>query len=768
MPHLNAAPFLLALAAGALVGAGQAPDERALLSRDIEQVVTPFLEDFCVTCHGGDEPAGGLGLERSIDVESVQQAESEWRYLAQRVRLGQMPPSGEYAPTDDERADLVDWVERALALRYDPSMAPDPGAPVIRRLTRGQARATLRDLFAIEIGALGLLPEDDVALDFEGIGSAQHLPAASVDGLLEFARVAAREAVLYDSNGWPARVRHPAAELDPERQGRMASTREVGGPHEFPRPGQYVLRFAAWADQAGDEIARAGLVVDGETLASFEVHPERGDEPEVLELALTVQSAGTRQVAVRFENDYYQPDDPDPGQRDRNLALVWLEVEGPFEPPRLSPLLTSLLERHGVSLENEPPPGARRELLAELARAVWRRPPAEDDVERLAALSEELSPFGAGLRLTLEAMLASPRFWYRIEADGTGAGPVRALDGFELATRLSFWLWGSTPDQTLLDLAQSGALTEPDVLAQQVRRLLFDPRSRHLSEEFVPQWLALRRLQEREFDDRELVPSMVRETELLFEAVLREALPLRALLDAQFTFVDEDLARHYGITGVEGPHMRRVSTSGTGRRGLLGHASILAATSEPARTSPVLRGKWILDALLGDPPPAPPPGVPALAANQVASATSLRAQLELHRADPACAVCHDTMDPLGLALEGFGPRGRERSFDGAHPIDDRATLPGGSELHGAAGLVEFLCDDPRFLRTFVEKQLVFALGRALGPADRGEVARIVAGLDPRQATIVDVIQALAASHPFRFRRTIDPRPDPESPSRRPL
>jgi len=749
-------------------GTGHRLDEHEQLALDFDQVVQPFLQDFCHSCHAGVDAAGDLDLTRFDRAEQAQQQDTLWRYLARRVQLEQMPPADEYAPTDAERAALVDWVARALNLRYDPALPADPGVPTLRRLTRGQARSTIRDLFAVELDVEALLPEDDVALDFEGLGSAQHLPAASVDGLLEFARVAAREAVVYDANGWPGRVRYSAEDMDPERNGWMSSTREVGTRHDFGRPGQYVFRFAAWADQAGPELARAALAADGDVLATFEVRPERGEEPQVHELSLGVQAAGPHQIGVRFVNDYYEPDDPDPGQRDRNLCLVWLEIEGPFEPPQHPPLLTRLMERHDVRFDDQPGRRARRGFVGDLARAVWRHPPSNGDLTRLVELTQELEPFGAGVRLALEAMLASPRFWFRLEEDPQDAPAVRELDGFELATRLSYWLWGTTPDEPLLDLAEQGKLVEDDVLQEQVRRMLLDPRSRHLAEEFVPQWLALRRLEEREFDGADLVPSMVRETELLFETVLREGLPVRTLVEADFTFVDGPLAAHYDIAGVDGPHMRRVSLTGTGRRGLLGHASILSATSEPARTSPVLRGKWILDALLGSPPAAPPPDVPALDTVAGSTPTSLRAQLEQHRASPSCAVCHDTMDPLGLAMEGYGPQGRRRAFDGPNPIDDRSTLPDGRELRGVDGLVDVLREDPRLLRTFVEKTMVFALGRALGAPDRGEVARILAGLDPRTATVAEVVAAVAASHPFRFRRTIETAADPGTDDRRPL
>lgn len=732
-------------------------DDRAQLESEFQATIRPFLEDFCIACHSGDDADGKLDLERFDSYATVAAENELWHYLARRVELDQMPPPGEYAPTDEERAALTGWVGRALRLRYDPALAPDPGPPTLRRLTRAQAQRAVQHLFGATVDASKLLPPDGVALDFTGIGSAQRLPAGAVPGLLDFASQVARTAVVFDAAESAGVHRATGRELDPRRGGFMASRDELELSHEFPRAGSYQLRFGAWADQAGPELARAALLFDDASVAEFEVVPERGDPAQVHRFDLTLKTGGRHSVAVSFVNDYYRPEADDPGERDRNLAVEWIEIAGPFEPPLLPPLVDGIVRRFGLDLTATAPRGRRADALEALATAVWRRPPARHELDRLVELSLLEEPLGAGLRLALEGLIASPNFWFRIERDESSDGPVRALDGYELATRLSFWLWSSAPDDELLARAANGSLQDAEGLAAAVDRLLRSPKSSALAEDFLPQWLALDRLRDRSVPAADgatdLVPSMLRESELLFEAVLREGLPLVTLLDADFTFVDAPLAEHYGLAGIRGPFMRRVDLGPEQRRGILGHASVLTATSDPARTSPVLRGKWILDALLGTPPLTPPDDVPALAGEAALRPTSLRDQLERHRATPTCAVCHETMDPLGFALEGFGPTGQLRRFDGPAPIDDRGELPDGRTVQGADGLMRLIADDPRFLRTFVEKQLTFAIGRPLAAGDRGEVARIVADLDPSTATIRDVVQAVARTHAFRFRRT---------------
>jgi hypothetical protein len=531
----------------------------------------------------------------------------------------------------------------------------------------------------------------------------------------------------------------------------------VGARLRFPRAGEYLVRFQAWGQQAGPDPCRMKLMVGVQDLGTVDVPAERA-APQVFEYRLQVP-AGPQRLSASFVNDYYQPENPDPKQRDRNLYVDWIEVTGPLDPPPLGEFQRDLMARFGPEL------GRKREraMLEWLARRVWRRPPTKEEIERLDALSGAEESLENALRTSLTALLASPHFLFRFELHPARAGSaeaaVRDLNAHELAARLSYFLWSSTPDDELSELADAGSLLQAEILTAQARRMLAHPRAQALARSFAAQWLQVRNLERASPDPDqhpEFTPSlraaMGEETLLLFEHVLREDLSIWELLESESSFLNEDLAAHYGVAGVSGPAMRLVNMSKTPRRGVLGHASLLTVTSTPVRTAVVKRGKFILENLLGQPLPPPPPGVDSLALDAAdAGPVSMRERLARHRADPACGVCHGVMDPLGFALENFGPTGAWRTEAEGFPVDASAALPDGRTFSGPQELVSILRAEGGFPRCLTENLLIYGLGRAPATGDAAAVESILSGLDPQRPTLAGIVLGIIESPLFRQR-----------------
>jgi len=528
----------------------------------------------------------------------------------------------------------------------------------------------------------------------------------------------------------------------------LYSNGDVGFDMVFPRDGEYLLRTRTFGDQAGTDPARAAFRIAREEKLRFDV-PATKDKPQESELRCQVK-AGRRRVAVSFLNDFWKPDDPDPTQRDRNLTVEWLEVVGPLDAP-----VFSAFQRGWLDPKTR---GSQRDVVANLARRAWRRPVASGELDRLMTLAKGEKSFEDGVRTALAAVLVSPHFLFLVERDADGK--LRELNAFELAARLSYALWSSMPDDELARAADDGSLSKPDVLREQVRRMLRDPRASALSRNFGGQWLQTRNLDSVTPDalrfpgfDAELATAMRSEAELFFDAIVREGRSVREFLDADFTFVNERLAKHYGMAGVRGDEMRRVPVDRRVRGGVLGMAGVLTVTSNPTRTSPVKRGKWILDNLLAAPTPPPPPGVGVIDETSTASgAASLRERLEEHRKNPDCGACHSRLDPLGFGLENFDATGAWRGSDEGHVVDASGVLPDGRRFEGLTGLKGVLGRDDAFVRCMVEKLMTYSLGRGLRRRDRPVVDGIAQSLefDP---TFEDVIQAIVQSEPFRRRGT---------------
>ncbi len=704
--------------------------------------IRPLLEARCESCHSGEEPEGDFDLEL-LEPDFPRQKHA-WNAVRKRVVAGEMPPKTKPPLLAEDRDALIAWLDAALGPADE---AQAPTGAVLRRLNRREYANTIRDLFGVAIEA-DELPADEVGHGFDTIGAVLSTSELLVETHLRLAERVAERAVLLPDPPEPPRERIDGAKMG---AGKSSSAREkfrgifsngdVTWTRKLPREGEYVLRARVHGDQAGDEPCRMSIKVANREVMRADV-PERAPDARTVE-AFVHLDAGRAKFAVAFLNDYYAPKSEDPKQRDRNLVVEWFEVEGPLDRPE-----PSRFQRQELNAKTR---GTERAVVTRLLERTWRRPVGPAEVTRVLDLSKGVKSFEERVRTAIVAALVSPNFLYRPEVGGPGTENDVAvlLAAPALAARLSYFLWSSTPDSELMDRVDTGDLRA------QVRRMIADPRSQSLSEGFAKQWLQLGRLERAapdpkrfpEFDEA-LRASMTAEATMLFDSVLREHRPARELLDPDFTFVDERLARHYGIPGVTGTAMRRVpldvGARGGIRGGVLGMAAVMTATSYPTRTSPSSRGKFVLEALLGTPPPPPPPGVGVLAdAEHGGESLSLRERLQQHRSDPTCAACHATIDPIGFGLENLDAIGRWRSRDGRFPIDAHGSLPDSAlpderEFAGPVQLKQLLAADPRFVRNLVRELAIYALGRSLTDADEEWISKVItaAGRDPSLSGLI--------------------------------
>jgi hypothetical protein len=726
--------------------------------------VRPFLMRYCIGCHGATEPEAGLDLGTvlggALDADALDVV-LDFRDV---LRSHEMPPASEEAQPDAaERARMVAWSDHMIELAAG-ELASDPGRVTMRRLSRFEYANAVRDLTGIAVD-VAAFPVDDLGYGFDNVGEVLTISTLHLEKYAAVAGWIADEAWPDPDPEEPPRRRLDGGDLRSSLDGAGSGSVVVlftngtaSGTFDLPRRGLYRVRGIAHATQAGAETARMAVLVDGRQVGAVTV--EAGaDAPS--SHAFEVQLEGGRhEVAAAFTNDFYAPENPDRSRRDRNLFVHALEVEGPLDarvPTALEEWLRPLDPGRGRVL-----PRART-ILEPFVRRAWRRAVSRAELSRLAQVVDDAvdarESFDTGLRWAIQAALVSPYFLFRVEVGGVDEKEPTDLGSHALATRLSFFLWSTLPDEHLLALADAGGLATPDAILAEVDRMLADPKSDALATNFAGQWLELRGLDAVAPDPQihpgwgpDLAASARRETELLFETVLREQLPVTTLIDADFTFVDARLAAHYGMTfeGVGSGFVRTPLPDGR-PGGVLGHASFLALTSNPTRTSPVRRGRWILDNLLDDPPPPPPPGNDSFAGGvEPDSARSLREQMAQHRESPACAVCHVRMDAFGLALEGFDGVGVQRSSDAGGEIDTASTLPDGRGLSGAGDLQRVLAEDPAFRRALLRKLFVYGVGRGIRPADSLALERTALALPP-DATLLDMIRAIVTMDAFRRR-----------------
>jgi len=727
---------------------------------DYDRDVRPVLERYCFECHTGDDANGGAVLDTRRPEEANAADRTVWLKVLRQVQGGVMPPADADQPTADERALIDRWIREA-ALKPDCSRGERPGRVTLRRLNRAEYDNTIRDLLGIDIHAAAEFPSDDVGYGFDSIGDVLSMPPVLFERALQAAERVSQAAI---STG--------DVETAPVRTGKggvLASQGEIGEAFPFPGSGEYVVRVLAWGDQAGDEAVKMVLRIDGADVETFEVRATER-KPRDYEVKHRVEG-GEHRVAVAFLNDYYNPDAPDPRRRDRNLHVGAITVVGP-----IGVLPDPLPEAHRLFFSRPVDPAADRETQGTQAREVllpvvsraYRRPATAGELDRLLGVYETARDQGESIQramqVALTAVLVSPSFLYRVEKDPP-AGEVRDLDDFELASRLSYFLWSSMPDRELLAAALRHELHTPEQLVAQSQRMLADPKARALVDNFAGQWLQLRSLESfapdrkrfPEFDD-DLRRSMRRETEEFFARIVREDRSIVEFLDADWSILDERLARHYGIDGVSGNEFRQVAVDRGARGGLLGQASILAVTSNPTRTSPVKRGKWILENLFAAPPPPPPPNVPELQDTGAQLTGTLRQRMEQHRVDPACAGCHKLMDPLGFGLENYDAIGHWRTEDGGAPIDAGGEMPDGGRFNGPAELrAILLLRQDEFRRCLAEKLLTYALGRGLEWYDACGVERIASATAAGRDRFSVLVAEIVTSPAFRQREAPESR-----------
>ena len=783
---------LLALLVPALAfAAGQAAAgaaERALLDR------------YCVTCHNDNLRTAGLALD-TADVARVGDHSEIWEKVVGKLRAGMMPPAGRPRPDRETYARLTTYLETALDRAA--AARPNPGrSDALRRLNATEYRNAIRDLLDLEVDVAALVPADDSSAGFDNV-SLGGLDPGRLERYLTAARRISRLAV-----GAP--VRSPVADTfivpsDLNQTGHVEGlpfgTR--GGTtvrYTFPVDADYELRVElgkSWNSNRVGGLRQPHDVVitlDGEPVRVMTVTPQprpgRGqsaqyqpvDRPADADLAVRIPvPAGPHVVGAAFVVR-------DPGLVERHRQpflkvhitvggdqrtqpnVYSISITGPFDAagPGDTPSRQRIFTcRPPVDATEDAEVACATEILLTLARRAYRRPATDADVAQLVGFYHQgraAGDFESGIEMALRRLLVSPEFLLRVERDPDDLDPDRPyfVSDLELASRLSFFLWSSLPDDALIEAAAAGTLREPAVLESHVRRMLADPRSETLVTNFAAQWLYLRNLPAVSPDfvafpdfDETLRRSLRRETELFFESILREDRSALDLLTADYTFVNERLARHYDIPGIYGSHFRRITLpSDSPRGGLLGHGSILAVTGYATRTSPVVRGKWVLENLLGTPPPPPPPNVPPLSEEKSDAVLSMRERMVQHRRNPVCAACHAMMDPVGLSLENFDAIGRWRALtDGFAPIDASGALPDGTAFDGVAGLRQALVSrGDQFVRTLTEKLLTYGLGRAVEYYDQPAVRAIERQAAQDDYRFSSLVLGIVKSTPFQMRR----------------
>lgn len=766
---MRARSLALALVCVALPAICLAESKREERDRQYRTEILPLVQKYCFECHGDGSSEGDFSLDNYENTQKVLLGRNHWLKALRRLQAGDMPPEdAELRPTKDEYARLAAFIDETVN-EIDCTGAPVAGHVTLRRLTRYEYRNTIRDLLGVDYAPANSFPADEVGYGFDNIGDVLSLPPILLEKYLAAAEEISRQ-VIVTVPPEPKKVAEVrgsrmrgAGQGGSERGERFLLT--AGAIHtdiDIPTDGEYLLRVRARADQGGDELPKMQLKLGDKPLEVFDVKNETGKHP--YEHRTTI-SRGKHRIEIAFLNDFWDPNAPD-GRRDRNLSVYELEVLGPTqagnepypEPHRRVVIATP---SDNVSWDE-----AARRVLQPLATRAFRRPVTDSELQRLVQVTnvarENGDNFETGIQLALQAILVSPHFLFKVETPPPPDSPpdaVRPLNDYELATRISYFLWSSMPDEKLFRVAQEGKLRQPEVLEQQVRRMLKDPRSQALVENFAGQWLTLRNLdnvqpnyrQFRQWNGK-LREAMKKETELFIGAVMRDDLSLLRLLDADFTFVNGPLAELYGIKGVEGEEFQRVSLGGTQRTGLLTHASILTVTSNPTRTSPVKRGKWIMENLLNEPPPPPPPGVPELMEERTSELTgTLREKMQQHREDPTCNSCHQVMDSLGFALENYDAIGAYREKEGRFPVDATGELPSGEKFTGAIELRSLLLSTKRkeFIGCVSEKMLTYALGRGLEYYDQCALQEIMQQLEKNDHRFSTLVVEVVRSYPFQ-------------------
>lgn len=751
------------------------------------------LDRYCVGCHSDQLKTGGLSLQNA-DLSRLPEHAENWEKVIRKLRVGAMPPQG--LPRDQVALDgLAKYLETSLDKT---AMAnPNPGRLSIHRLNRAEYQNAVHDVLGLEVDASALLPPDDESSGFDNIADVLRMSPALMERYLSASWNVSRLAVGNMSITPSTQIYRVRGDLSQNQHIEGLPLGSKGGlrvEHNFPLDGEYIIKLRMWRNTFDlmlgvEDPHDIEIALDGERLKSLRI----GGREDFVKLAenpgafgLEVDEKLTLRVPVKagvhvvtaytvLRSHAALEEVIKPFERanvDSQLltgdpAIDRLSIEGPFQQTGVGDTESrkKIFICRPKGSQDELP--CARQILSTLAKKAYRRPLNDTDMETLLSFYQrgrnKSGSFDAGIESAIQFILASPEFLTRFEPDPDNIAPntVYRVNDLALASRLSFFLWSTIPDDELLRLAVAGKLHEPAVLKAQTARMLRDPRSEAMVDNFAEQWLFLRNLKNSapslesfpDFDDN-LRQAMRQETRLFFESIMREDRSVMDLLNADYTFVNERLARHYGMPNIYGSQFRRVAVTNESRKGLLGQASILTITSYPNRTSPVQRGKWILTNILGVPPTPPPPDVPPLKDNEEGTAAkkSLRLRMEEHRSNTVCAGCHKVMDPVGFALENFDGIGKWRSTDEGAKIDPSGTLFEGSKVDGAAGLRQVVAKRPDvFVGVMTEKMLTYALGRPLQASDMPAVRMIVANASKNQYKFSSIVSGIVESVPFQMR-----------------
>jgi hypothetical protein len=747
-----------------------------------------LLDQYCVTCHNQRLNTGGLALDK-LDPAEVEQNPAAWEKVVRKLRAGMMPPQGLPRPISASYNELIVTLENEL----DRAAAANPKlpAPGVHRMNRTEYANAIRELLALEIDPAAFLPADDSSYGFDNVVSGLQVSPALVEGYVSAAAKLSRLALGHETA--PSRKTYYAREdysQEEQVEGLPFGTRGgILAHHYFPADGEYIISWVPVRNTVGtlyggdSENEQVELTLDGVRIKLYQVGKDipltANVQAEKNEVRIPVK-AGQHTVGLAFIANTYIPH-LFLNRSYRRSILDDNPIEGIMQSPQISQITIQgpvngvaakettsrkkILTCRPDTVAQELP--CSRTILTALARKAYRRPLTNADTDALTSFyrsGSEQGGFEQGIENALQFILAHPEFVFRTESAPAGVKPGEAyrISDLELASRLSFFLWSNIPDDELVNVASQGKLKDPAVVEQQVRRMLADSRSQELVKNFAGQWLGLRTLQSStpegtiypDFDDN-LRQAMRTEAEMFFESIMREDRSLTELLTADYTFVNERLAAHYGIPNVYGTQFRRVNLKGEFdvRRGLLGKGSVQLVTSNSDRTSPVLRGKWVLENLLGTHPPDPPPNVPPLKPNPTAGPQTMRQRMEEHRANPACSSCHRMMDPIGFALENFDGTGKWRTREAGQKLDASGQLVDGSPIDGVVSLRENLVRySPQFMRTITEKLLTYALGRGVEYDDMPVVRSIVREAAKKDYGFSAVVLEIVRSMPFQMSR----------------
>jgi cytochrome c553 len=775
-------PLTLLRAAGLAALAAVVP---AFAQSVFDQNVGAFVKTNCAMCHNEQAKTAGVVLTKYHDTSAMMHDRELWEKVVQRVRAGEMPPKGLPRPNPDQAAATTNWIEAQFD-QYDANTPPDPGHLTIHRLNRTEYNNTIRDLIGVHFEPAADFPADDSGFGFDNIGDALSVSPILMEKYLAAAKKIAGEAI-------PVALIPPKPtqfRYSPER-GVMEERPELENTFHLPAEGDYDIHaavggrrdpFTLTLELDGKEIKSENVTVESDKPRAVELRLHLAYGPHVLRAFLTRHDPTPEEAKSMADNEAKEqagiakqiaknPKDEVQIRLQHKLGnpptfADALELRGPFNalaPPVPPTYARVFICGHPMGQHT---PQCMRDDLAHFARLAYRRPVTNADLAKIDRLVASVQKSGLSqeqaMRVGVEAILVSPNFIYRIERDPAPRDPaaVHPIDDFELASRLSYFLWSSMPDETLLNLASDHQLAKPEVLDAQVKRMLQDKKSVALVDNFAGQWLELRNLDSVHPDpdmfpefDHQLRKAMYTETHMFVESLIQEDRSILDFINGNYTFLNEKLAGFYGIPGVKGKEFRRVELDGTQRSGVLTQASVLTVTSYPTRTSPVLRGKWILENVLNTPPPPPPPGVGSIDAKGGPLSGTMRQQMEKHRANPMCASCHMRMDPLGFALENYNAIGQWRTQDAAQNIDSSGVLPNGKKFQGSAEMKTILVGNrDAFAECLTEKLMIYALGRGLEGFDRTAEKKIVTRLAQDNYRFSSLVSGIVDSVPFRMGR----------------